>query len=300
MRTIILRSARHDQQACRAPSLVRPSSARQVPGKQHTQVVFPAQQLYLQMLSYSIVQVITTHVVSIGATKCPTPARLGHRADLGTVEMRGCGQRSPSDTSSGGQVCHRLSQAGNCQISACCNHGCRPARDPTRAGLTPTVKPQLANTNGSNALPAGTLAVWQIRCARSWWAGTRRSACCKRHLPRQMMARAAWCSSPASRASASPAWPARWPARPGPRGAVVTGRAVPASASTPYRPLTEALLQALRDRAFPDDADLAPWLPALRGRSSRPWRRMARPVTRPRCGARRCCSCCGGWPGPAR
>jgi len=45
---------------------------------------------------------------------------------------------------------------------------------------------------------------------------------------------------------------------------VATGRAVPASSSTPYRPLTEALLQLLRDRSFPDDPDLAPWLPALR------------------------------------
>jgi DNA-binding CsgD family transcriptional regulator/tetratricopeptide (TPR) repeat protein len=45
---------------------------------------------------------------------------------------------------------------------------------------------------------------------------------------------------------------------------VIVGRAVPASATMPYRPLTEALLQALRDRGFPDDADLAPWLPALR------------------------------------
>jgi DNA-binding CsgD family transcriptional regulator/tetratricopeptide (TPR) repeat protein len=44
---------------------------------------------------------------------------------------------------------------------------------------------------------------------------------------------------------------------------VITGRAVPASASTPYRPLTEALHQALRHRELPDDADLAPWLPAL-------------------------------------
>ncbi len=46
--------------------------------------------------------------------------------------------------------------------------------------------------------------------------------------------------------------------------AVIVGRAVPASASTPYRPLTEALLQALRSRGLPADADLAPWLPALR------------------------------------
>lgn len=44
----------------------------------------------------------------------------------------------------------------------------------------------------------------------------------------------------------------------------VTGRAVPAESSTPYRPLTEALLQVLRDRPVPADADLAPWLPALR------------------------------------
>jgi len=45
---------------------------------------------------------------------------------------------------------------------------------------------------------------------------------------------------------------------------VAVGRAVPASATTPYRPLTEALLQSLRDRRFPDDTELAPWLPALR------------------------------------
>jgi DNA-binding CsgD family transcriptional regulator/tetratricopeptide (TPR) repeat protein len=44
----------------------------------------------------------------------------------------------------------------------------------------------------------------------------------------------------------------------------VTGRAVPAESGRPYRPLTEALLQILRDRPLPGDADLAPWLPALR------------------------------------
>jgi DNA-binding CsgD family transcriptional regulator len=44
---------------------------------------------------------------------------------------------------------------------------------------------------------------------------------------------------------------------------VAVGRAVPAGASTPYRPLTEALLHALRDRPLPADPDLAPWLPAL-------------------------------------
>jgi DNA-binding CsgD family transcriptional regulator/tetratricopeptide (TPR) repeat protein len=48
-------------------------------------------------------------------------------------------------------------------------------------------------------------------------------------------------------------------------GAVaVTGRAVPAESGTPYRPLTEALLQILRDRPLPGDTGLAPWLPALR------------------------------------
>ena len=46
--------------------------------------------------------------------------------------------------------------------------------------------------------------------------------------------------------------------------AVIAGRAVPGSASTPYRPLTEALLQALRNRGLPADDELAPWLPALR------------------------------------
>ncbi len=48
------------------------------------------------------------------------------------------------------------------------------------------------------------------------------------------------------------------------RGALAAvGRAVPAGASTPYRPLTEALLQALRGRLLPTGRDLAPWLPAL-------------------------------------
>lgn len=45
---------------------------------------------------------------------------------------------------------------------------------------------------------------------------------------------------------------------------VAVGRAIPSGAGRPYRPLTEALQQALRDRAVPDDADLAPWLRALR------------------------------------
>jgi tetratricopeptide (TPR) repeat protein len=43
----------------------------------------------------------------------------------------------------------------------------------------------------------------------------------------------------------------------------VTGRAVPASASAAYRPVTEALLQLLRRRPLPDDPSLAPWLPHL-------------------------------------
>ncbi len=44
---------------------------------------------------------------------------------------------------------------------------------------------------------------------------------------------------------------------------VAVGRAVPAGDSTPYRPLTEAMLQILRDRSLPDDDALTPWLPAL-------------------------------------
>lgn len=44
---------------------------------------------------------------------------------------------------------------------------------------------------------------------------------------------------------------------------VVTGRAVPAGASSPYRPIAEALLQLLRHDRVPDDEALAPWLPAL-------------------------------------
>ena len=42
---------------------------------------------------------------------------------------------------------------------------------------------------------------------------------------------------------------------------VVAGRAVPASTTAPYRPVTEALLQLLRRRPLPDDPSLAPWLP---------------------------------------
>jgi predicted ATPase len=38
---------------------------------------------------------------------------------------------------------------------------------------------------------------------------------------------------------------------------------VPAGASAPYRPLTEALLQALSGHPVPGDAGLAAWLPAL-------------------------------------
>jgi DNA-binding CsgD family transcriptional regulator/tetratricopeptide (TPR) repeat protein len=45
---------------------------------------------------------------------------------------------------------------------------------------------------------------------------------------------------------------------------VLAGRAVPASAASPYRPLTEALLHALRGHPFRADVNLTPWLPALR------------------------------------
>ena len=44
---------------------------------------------------------------------------------------------------------------------------------------------------------------------------------------------------------------------------VAMGRAVPASASAAYRPVTEALLQLLRRRPLPDDPSLASWLPHL-------------------------------------
>jgi len=48
------------------------------------------------------------------------------------------------------------------------------------------------------------------------------------------------------------------------RGAIVAvGRGVPNSTTTPYRPLTEALMQCLRDRPLPSDPALTPWLPAL-------------------------------------
>ncbi len=50
------------------------------------------------------------------------------------------------------------------------------------------------------------------------------------------------------------------------RGALAAvGRAVPTGSTTPYRPLTEALLSCLRDRTLPSDPDLALWLPALYG-----------------------------------
>lgn len=44
---------------------------------------------------------------------------------------------------------------------------------------------------------------------------------------------------------------------------VVTGRAVPASATAAYRPVAEALLQLMRHKPLPDDPGLGPWLPAL-------------------------------------
>ena len=44
---------------------------------------------------------------------------------------------------------------------------------------------------------------------------------------------------------------------------VVTSRALPQSATAAYRPVTDALVQLLRDRAVPDDATMEPWLPAL-------------------------------------
>ena len=50
----------------------------------------------------------------------------------------------------------------------------------------------------------------------------------------------------------------------GDRGATVTtGRSVPSSTSTPYRPLTEALLQLLRDGQLPDDPAVSRWIPLL-------------------------------------
>jgi len=48
------------------------------------------------------------------------------------------------------------------------------------------------------------------------------------------------------------------------RGAIVAvGRGVPSGTTTPYRPLTEALLHCLRDREWPSDPDFTPWLPVL-------------------------------------
>jgi len=51
----------------------------------------------------------------------------------------------------------------------------------------------------------------------------------------------------------------------GVQGPLVTvGRAVPSGASAPYRPLAEAVLRAVRVRGTPaNEAELAPWLPAL-------------------------------------
>ena len=81
---------------------------------------------------------------------------------------------------------------------------------------------------------------------------------------------------------------------------VLTGRAVPSDITSPYRPLTEALLQALRGRPFPADAGLAPWLPALRAMIpavSLPGQ-PSTATTRPPCVARQCCNCCDVSPGP--
>jgi DNA-binding CsgD family transcriptional regulator len=44
---------------------------------------------------------------------------------------------------------------------------------------------------------------------------------------------------------------------------VVTGRAVPQSATAAYRPLSDALMQLLRDRPLPADVAKEPWRPAL-------------------------------------
>ena len=52
--------------------------------------------------------------------------------------------------------------------------------------------------------------------------------------------------------------------RAGSRGLeVVIARAVPQSATAAYRPLTDALVRLLRDRAVPDDPAMEPWRPAL-------------------------------------
>ena len=81
---------------------------------------------------------------------------------------------------------------------------------------------------------------------------------------------------------------------------VAMGRAVPASASAPYRPVTEALLQLLRRRPLPDDPSLAPWLPHLAALLPEQWPatgRLTRAAgwTRRPSGGRRCCSCCAAW-----
>jgi DNA-binding CsgD family transcriptional regulator/tetratricopeptide (TPR) repeat protein len=44
---------------------------------------------------------------------------------------------------------------------------------------------------------------------------------------------------------------------------VVTGRAVPQSATAAYRPWSDALMQLLRDRPLPADVAMEPWRPAL-------------------------------------
>src|SRR6201994_2271375 len=44
---------------------------------------------------------------------------------------------------------------------------------------------------------------------------------------------------------------------------VMTGRAVPQAVTAAYRPLTDALIQLLRDQGLPGDPSMEPWLPAL-------------------------------------
>jgi hypothetical protein len=74
----------------------------------------------------------------------------------------------------------------------------------------------------------------------------------------------------------------------------VTGRAVPAGGDTPYRPLTEALLQALRDQSLPEDPELAAWVSRLGAILPTIASRTVGETSPPVLGER-CCTFCGGW-----
>jgi AAA ATPase domain len=86
-------------------------------------------------------------------------------------------------------------------------------------------------------------------------------------------------------------------------GVVLAGRSVPAGGASPYRPLTEALLQGLRSAPYPAGDALAPWraalraiIPALDGAEDQDEGKVPGGDYSPAVRGRPYCTCCGGWP----